>query len=1080
MKRFAIKVFFTIIILNFFVKVSAQKYFGGVPFIQNYSHEDYNGANQNFAIIQDDRGLLYFANQSTILEFDGRSWRHIKMPDKAVVYSFAKDKGVIYVGAKGDLGYLKPNKRGVMEYKSLKNKLPKEYADFKMIRDIAVAGNGKLLFGSGLAIYEYDGNNFKVHKTKDADTGKKNRFVSIFNCEGRIFIQEKGHGILEYTKQGKYEFMTGTKPLSEKWITGVFSTDPYNLKFISWDRGSYFNYKNGKLEEKQIDTLLRKIYKTKKIDDNTYAMGLFDGGLVITDQNMNIQQHVNTETGLQKDNVLALYVDNSKNIWVGLNNGISVVYANSPFSVYDDTYNLSSTTLTSIYYNGKLYVGNSTGVFSMDWDGRSPVKKENFEQVKGISSFQVWKLDSIDNTLFGSGASGIFTINKNTANFIKEGKSIKSFIQLKYRPSIILGTGSDGLMKISKRNGRWGNYTSVKGFKKDLKYINQYDRNIFWGADRAKGLFKLELSENLDSVVSVKEYNIEDGLPDKFENQLFEYDGKLLLCTKKGIFNYDEKNDIFIPNEYFTKLLGKDIYISDFVQDSTGNIWFKEKVSVKKDKHYWGLGLIKKENNTDEVIRAPYLCLRNNIHCIYPMSDKNIFIGTEKGFVIYDGKYIKYKNPDHKALLRQIELIKNDSVIFDGNFIDSAGIAISVQNPDNIPVFPFEYRNIRFVFSSDFYEKPQLTKYKYILEGNDKEWSDWKPDALRDYSNLSPGKYTFRVKAKNLYEQESSEVIYQFEIKSPYYLTIWAYIVYFILFILFIWGIIVFSTKRIQKQKENLERIVEERTKQIKAQNKELNQRNEEIKRKNMDITASINYAKRIQDAMLPIQKNIIAAFNDAFILFKPRDIVSGDFYWYAEKDNKIVITAVDCTGHGVPGAFMSMIGSELLSSIIGKETLQADEILQKMNEYVVAALKQEKTANQDGMDMALCVIDPENKQLEFAGAKNPLIFIRNDEVEYIRGSRNGIGGNQSDVSYEKHVINYESPTYFYIFSDGFQDQFGGEKNRKFMIKRLRNLLLEIHKLPGEEQKTILDNTIEDWMKDTEQTDDILLMGFQL
>ncbi len=1069
----------SVITLGTSSKIYAQRYFGGGLLLQNFTHEQYNGEDQNLAIVQDDRGVMYFANKSTILEFDGQTWRHIIMPNNTVVYALNKDaKGRIYVGAsKGELGYLQADERGLMQYKSLREKLPEDAQDFKMIRDIVMAENGKILFLSVSQIYEFDGNKFSIHKTSDKDKAKvENGFVSIFKCTRRTFIQEKGLGLLEYTRQGNYKLLKGTEALAQIWITGIFPANNDSLLLITWDGKSY-TYKDNVLSENLKPNNLKNIYKTASYDANVIALGLFDGGLIIADKKLNVLQHVDTKTGLLKDNILSLYVDDAKNIWLGLSNGISVIHANTPISLYDNNYGLPNTTLSSMSHDKKLYIGNTTGLFSMDWDNRNPMQKESFKKVSGIGSFQVWYLDTIDGMLWGAGASGIFNIQNNKAHFIKKNKSIKSFVRLKNNPEIIVAVSRDGLAKISKQNNIWANYTPIKGFKKSLRQISQINDNEFWLADKNIGLFRVKLSDALDTVLQVKKYTKENGLPNDVGNQFFKYNQSLIFGTTNGIYKYDRKTDSFIADTFLNSIIGENTCVTDFVQDGIGDIWFKEKKS-QKHQSVWQLGQIKISDKQNTLVKNPYLILQNNIHNIYPLPNNDILIGTEKGFAINDTKHKAIKTKRFSALIRSIKLIENDSIIFGGTFTDADSLTISKQQ--NIPTYPFKFRNIKFSFSATFFQNQKDIKYKYILEGNDKEWSDWKKEKTREYSNLEPGEYIFRLKAQNIYNQETAETSFKFTIKPPFYLTIWAYIVYIILFILFIKIVINLSTRRIEKQKENLERIVEERTKQIKAKNEELNKRNEEIKHKNKDITASINYAKRIQEAILPMQKKIISAFDDAFILFKPRDIVSGDFYWYANTDNKIIITAVDCTGHGVPGAFMSMIGCEVLSLIMSQGITEADKILLKMNEYIVTALKQDENSNKDGMDMALCVIDKKTKQVEFAGAKNPLVFISNDTINYIKGSRAGIGGNHKEVEYEKHIIEYQSPAYFYMFSDGFQDQFGGEKNKKFMIKRLRNLLHEIHTLPGSEQQKILDNTIEDWMKNTEQTDDILLMGFKI
>jgi transcriptional regulator with GAF, ATPase, and Fis domain len=261
---------------------------------------------------------------------------------------------------------------------------------------------------------------------------------------------------------------------------------------------------------------------------------------------------------------------------------------------------------------------------------------------------------------------------------------------------------------------------------------------------------------------------------------------------------------------------------------------------------------------------------------------------------------------------------------------------------------------------------------------------------------------------------------------------------------------------------------------------------NEDIRRTNDKMTASINYARRIQQAMLPDRTAIQAVLPDSFILFRPRDIVSGDFYWFLEKDGKIFIAAVDCTGHGVPGAFMSMIGNDFLNEIVSLLDIEApDLILNELHKHVRKALKQAETDNRDGMDVALCVIDPQRRVLEYAGAKNPLIYIRHEQpqiVHHIKGDKVPIGGMQKedDRCFTKHVIPIESTTSFYIFTDGLQDQFGGNQGMKYTINRIKKFFAEHCQLPMEQQRRELRSEMMDWMQNERQIDDILVIGFKI
>jgi serine phosphatase RsbU (regulator of sigma subunit) len=310
---------------------------------------------------------------------------------------------------------------------------------------------------------------------------------------------------------------------------------------------------------------------------------------------------------------------------------------------------------------------------------------------------------------------------------------------------------------------------------------------------------------------------------------------------------------------------------------------------------------------------------------------------------------------------------------------------------------------------------------------------------------------------------------------------------------------------RANRARQRANKKLEKQNKEIVEKSEQLGSAMRKIAHQNQNITQSINYAKGIQKALLPKPAQLNDFIKDSFILFKPRDIVSGDFYWFREIDSKsdifkifgmhrretetnqnnapkkLAVSAVDCTGHGVPGAFMSMIGYNLLDEITNKGITRPDLILEELHRGVRFTLKQKETNNQDGMDMALCVIDREEKTLEFAGAKNPLIYISNGHVEQIKGDKNGIGGKNDDHKFTLHKIEVNGPTWFYLFSDGYIDQFGGDNGRKFMIKNFREMITKIYQWPMEQQKEHLEKELKAWMGSKyNQIDDVLVIGFKL
>ena len=293
-----------------------------------------------------------------------------------------------------------------------------------------------------------------------------------------------------------------------------------------------------------------------------------------------------------------------------------------------------------------------------------------------------------------------------------------------------------------------------------------------------------------------------------------------------------------------------------------------------------------------------------------------------------------------------------------------------------------------------------------------------------------------------------------------------------------------------RRANEELEFKVLERTREInekkieiEAQNDRLETYNVEINKQKENIESSIKYAKRIQDVMLPSEEKLLECLPEHFIMFRPRDMVSGDFYWLTESQGKFILAVADCTGHGVPGSFMSMLGNNLLNEAANLlNVVSPDEILNHLHKGVRRTLRQDSTQNRDGMDIAICLLDKENKRIEFSGAKNPIIYIQNGELNLMRGDSVPIGGKQFEAErrFTKQYISFEETTMFYLFSDGYEDQFGGPEGRKFMIKHFKQLLLEVHQKPAKEQKEILDNRFDQWIGNTRQIDDVLVIGFRL
>ena len=400
----------------------------------------------------------------------------------------------------------------------------------------------------------------------------------------------------------------------------------------------------------------------------------------------------------------------------------------------------------------------------------------------------------------------------------------------------------------------------------------------------------------------------------------------------------------------------------------------------------------------------------------------------------------------------------------------------------------FKYKRntiVKVDFAALEFTRPESNWFRVKLENYDEEWRDATQEHSVVFSNLYPGDYTLKVMGANsdfVWNNEPTKVV--IHITPPLWMTGFAYIFYILLGAFIIQLIINFSVRKY--------RIENKRLKEETEHKHMIEEQKEELTKFNRSLTDSISYAKRIQEAIIPSEAVFRTIVSEAFVYYAPKDIVSGDFYWIYEKGNKIFIAVVDCTGHGVPGAFMSIVGHGMLRNIVEiQEVENPAEVLNRMNDEVIKVFKKNNQNNgdansleevNDGMDMVLCVIDRENATLEYAGAYNPIYLIRDNEILTFKGDRFPIG-HRIGQKFRIEIINLLKGDALYLFSDGYADQFGGPDNKKFKYRRFRHLLLNIHKLPMSDQKAILHQKMEEWRRyfevKQEQVDDMLIIGIK-
>jgi serine phosphatase RsbU (regulator of sigma subunit) len=469
-----------------------------------------------------------------------------------------------------------------------------------------------------------------------------------------------------------------------------------------------------------------------------------------------------------------------------------------------------------------------------------------------------------------------------------------------------------------------------------------------------------------------------------------------------------------------------------------------------------------------------------NIGAITVDSSDNIWIAADNKIF----KYLTTKTHKRTSYICYIQRITShySQIVYQGTL----GNSVKLNAADEI-LLDYTNNNLTFDFSTTNYFESNTMCYSYKLDGYDEDFSIYETKHQVSYTKLREGEYRFYVKAKNVYGDESNVATIKFTIKAPWYRTTVAYIVYIILIVLIIYLIVQLSIYRLKKTKERLESIVSERTNEISIEKDNVEKQKKLVELKNKDITDSISYAQRIQEAILPDIHEINKQIKNCFFLFQPRDIVSGDFYWYKKiSDSEFLIACVDCTGHGVPGAFMSLIGNTLLNEIVNQKKIYSPELLlNELHLSVRTSLKQhsDNSTSRDGMDISIVKCNLLNRSIEYAGANRPLFIVTNKhELIEIKADKYPIGGLQdaSKREFKLHHISCEARTRVYMTSDGFADQFGGPNSKKFMVKRFKEMLLESSAMNILDQKTKFTQIITNWRGELEQVDDILVIGFEI
>jgi len=1058
--------------------ITSQSYSqqSGRTFIRNFPPEEFKAATQNWNIIQDKRGILYFSNIEGLLEYDGVSWRMHKLPGTHEIL-LGKD-GKIYAALENDFGVFVVDSTGNLVYHSLKDRIPGGTRDISTVWQIHSQGN-KIIFRSNNEIFILKNDRIKVIK---AETD----FSVSASIGDEIYLCQQGKGLYCLENDSLVLFDRNELFINERMTYAI----PFKGKdFLITIRDKGIFLYSPTAEEKlqkpekfrEIDKFLTENmpYSAIVLPGGDFAVATITRGIIIFDGEGRIKNLINKNSGLLDNTVYGLFVDSRGQLWAALDNGISLIQYNLPFSFYNEQNGLNGNILSLYYYQKHLYAGTSQYLFVQNEQG-------NFEIVQG-SEGQVFDLLESRGILLAAQNPGILSVKGRKAVMIAgtEDLPFLAITTLPGDPDHLIAGSAEGLYLLKYHNSSWHLDHKIKGFDMPVYLaVKDMEGNIW--ASSFLDMYRLLISKNLDSIIFIRQYSTINGLPGNSVNPSKLASGEVVFVTDRGIYTYLRDKDIFVPHPDFGMLRG---IISPVIQLNNGDIWFQE----LKENRVYEKGILRLRDGKYYPYKTPFYKFRDISSadiCIAP--DSTIFIGTFSGLLRYDPHTRLDSNHYFNTLIRKVN--SQDSLIFRGEISDTSESG-NIRGPD----IHFKSNDMVFNFAAASYEDAEKNLYSFRLNGHDTAWSGWVRDTKKEYTNLHEGSYKFEVKSMNQYQETGSTASYSFRILPPWYRTWLAFTIYGIMSVLIVWLIVKLNIRRLEKQKDQLEKTVTERTAQLKSTLDVVNFQKLEIEASHGQIKDSINYAKYIQSAILPNKEFLDMHLKDYFVLFRPKDIVSGDFYWATFIENLTIVAAVDCTGHGVPGAFMSMLGAALLNEIINKEYItHPGVILRRLRKEVIRSLHQRGETGElkDGMDLSLCTIDFTSMKLQFAGANNPLYIIRKrdgkkiDTGNYIelerlilyeiKADRMPISIHESMKDFTTHEIELCKGDMLYLFSDGYADQFGGPEGKKLHYGTFRKILLEHAWEPVEEQKQSLEKTFSEWKGDHNQVDDVMIIGIRV
>jgi DNA-binding response OmpR family regulator/signal transduction histidine kinase len=790
----------------------------GIKYLTNYSPDDYKHPPQNWWLAQDHRGIIYSANHGGLLEYDGISWRaHNIIPNISVRCIAIDSSCTIYMGGYNEFGYLEPDINGSFKYVSLLGHIDDNKKDFSAVWGAHATVDGiYFLTSKYLFRWSPSQNQMKVWKSEAP------RFNISFTCGGKFFVHQRTIGLM-HVKDNALELIPGIEKFAHVKIFMMDRFDREGKKLLIGTRSKGFYIYDEKEAGKEAvpfpteaDHYLeeQKICHGIRLSNGEFALATRQGGVVIIDSRGKLKEIFTRASGLQDDNVKYVYEDSRGILWLALAKGISKIEYNSPLSVFDERTGLTGLVTGVLRHRNRLYAGTTNGLYILASNNR-------FHPVTSITG-NCWSLLSIGDVVLAATVYGVFQVN-DVNNFIKAITGKPSFVLNRSQkdPNRVWVGTQQGLTALYSKNGKWTKEYKFENITEAILSIVEDQQGNLWLGTNVGKVLRIDFS-NPGSVAHVYEggnvtrFDESHGLAPGYACVSMAA-GHMVVASGRGLLRWvgESIGGRFVPD--FT--LGK-----EFV-DGSRNVYY---ISEDKNKHIWfhsnlmNFQAAPRPDGTYKIIDTPFKRIPLvQVDAIYPDPNGEIvWFASNKGLLRYDTGVKKNYNLEFRALVRKVQRIDDKSVIFDG--YRRGGESKHTGSSFPIPVFSNKDNNIRFKFAATFFEDESRIEYSFFLEGYDDHWSEWTGEAKKDYTNLDAGFYIFRVRAKNVYGHLSREDVFHFKVLPPWYKTWWAYLVYIFLLFMGVYLIVKWRSIKLEQEKQHLEKIVKERTKEINEKNRQL------------------------------------------------------------------------------------------------------------------------------------------------------------------------------------------------------------------------------------------------------------------